>query len=346
MNEALRDFLNDLLINFEDKDVLERLYYFVNVASEYLNKLEKLLYAEPVELNFNYMHISDTLNNVRLFLSILNKDYLEKFETSLCDGSFNLFSIYSYDDDSEYVDIIDDKEFDKLPKTYIDENNNISIDVPIKNTVQDGAIIIHEFFHYLNFPLTLERGELFTEFASIYMEFRYELFLIERGYDKNLFLMSAYDRIDETFNNANEVFLGGSIVDIYNKTGNINVSNINFISRYRKLYRTYKKDIKDFCIDEDSLEYADLFYSRLGYLIGTLVSFNLLKDYEANDSKVMYINDNMDKFNYDTFLKVFNMTGNDYKKWIDTCVCIVNQFIKESDSFEQDNGDIGSYRSR
>ena len=76
---------------------------------------------------------------VREFLSVLNPQYLEYYETRLLDGTIEF--------DLENKDIQPFSAYDY-------ENNKREIYIPITNTIEDAFTIIHELFHDMNLVIT------------------------------------------------------------------------------------------------------------------------------------------------------------------------------------------------
>ena len=80
------------------------------------------------------------------------------------------------------------------------------------------------------------------------------------------------------------------------------------------------------------------------YLLGTLLSFILIKNPKVNDKKLIYINDNIDKLSIKNVFDILGVNVDDYSIWIDNCVDILKKVLGEMD--EQDYMYSGSNRSR
>lgn len=281
------------------------------MASDYLNVFQHLLSEDLNELEYESMEITETVSLVKKFLGSIDASYEKKFDRSLTDGTFDIFHK-------------ENLENDRLDYPICQESGRTTINLPIQNTIADGAVIIHEFMHYTNSNFkNIGTREVFTELISIYWELRYYQFLSKIGYGDIHFKQELYERLDDTFNAANNVVFSGSALDIYHNTGNINRNNIKFMDKYRRLYRQNTNNIIDF-ISEDSFgESVYDFHYDTGYLLGAVIAVNLLKEPKLNDIRIKYINENLDSLSINDVFKTLNLDIKDSYKWIDNCAEII-----------------------
>ena len=278
------------------------------------------------------MGIEKTLELVREFLENIDKNYLDIFNKALYDGSFDLF-------------LPEDDLIERPNYGITFSKPKANINVPIYNTVKDGAVIVHEFFHFLN-----DDGhynvvtELFTEMISIYFELRYVMFLIDKGYaDVNLSKI-LYDRIDDSYGAANSLFGSSAVLDIYNKTGKVNYGNFKFINKYVDTYKGNYILIRETNKIKNLYESLESFESNISYLFGTLLSIMAIEETMIYDLKMKYINDNINSFNIEDVLNNLNVKLEEYDSWIGLCV---DKLMKALENIYGENYcDSGTYRSR
>lgn len=313
-------------------ELLNLFHYFYEISNEYLESVEDLLPEEHLEIEYSKMDIKESISFVKEFLSTIDKKYLDIFDKSLNDGTFELFL-----PEDDLVDRPDYPITTPMPQA--------SINIPVSNTIEDGVIIIHEFFHYLNDSEDIIRvRDIFTEMISIYFELRYYQFLINKGYDDIALNNEIYDRIDNSFDSANTLCFSSSSLDIYNNTGNINRKNIRFIDKYRNLYENHIKNINEFKDDDEFVDIINEFRENLSYVIGTLLAFFALREPKVYDVKIKYINDNINTMKIEELLKVLDTKITDYPIWIEECVKNLEKALGEIN--EEDNLYSGSHRSR
>lgn len=288
---------------------LEGLYnYFAEIAINYVKGVSEILPEEYKNPEYDKMDIEITLNLVKEFLENIDKNYLDMFNKCISDGTFDLF--LPEDDLIERPD---------SPMTFLKPNSNIN--VPIKNNVRDGSIIVHEFFHFLNDNghITVVK-ELFDEMISIYFELRFGMFLIEKGYDDVNFSKMIYERLDDSYGAANALFISSAILDIYNKTGKINYGNYKFIKKYIDTYDGNYMVIRDTCKKENLKEIFSEYEDDISYLFGTLISIMAIEEPKVYDLKMKYINDNINSFGIEDVLYNLDIKLEEYESWIGLCV--------------------------
>ena len=312
-------------------EVMNFFYFFVFIGNAYLNATEDFL-DERLELKFDEMDIKETLNLVREFLANVDKKYLEVFDRSLSDGTFDLF-------------LPEDDLVERPNEPVTTPKPQANINVPITYTIEDGAIIIHEFFHFLNDTDDLVGvREIFTEMISIYYEFRYYQFLLEKGYNSKIFYKEIYKRIDSTFCSAEKLCFTASVLDIYHNTGDINEQNIEFLDSYRNLYKSNMDSIIDYYQGENFEEEICRFRQNVSYVIGTLLTFFALKNPEIYDIKMKYINEKINELLIEDVLNILDTKLYKCPIWIEECVRNLKKALGEIN--EQDYSNSRTDRSR
>lgn len=313
-------------------EVLEMFHIIYKISYLFLDTVSEILPEYKINVDYSKLPIKDSINLVREFLISIDKKYLEIFDKSLNDGTFEFF----YEED----DLVERPNYPVATPV-----PNASIYIPVTNTIQDGAIIIHEFFHYLNDSEEFVAiRDIFTEMISIYFELRYYDFLVSNGYNRAGLYQEMYERIDNTFDSANTLCYSSSALDIYDNTGNIDRKNIKFISRIRRLYKSDVREIIDFYNDDEFIDIIDEFVEDLSYVIGTLLAFFSLKEPTIYDVKLKYINDNINNLTIKDVLNVLDTKITDYPIWIEECINGLKKALGEI--YEEDNMYSRTYRSR
>ena len=313
-------------------EIIDMFGIFGHMANDYLRAMNEILKDDFEDPYYENMDINTTLDLVREFLKLLDVKYLEIFEKSLFDGTFDL---HLPEDDlikrSEGAEV--------SPKPYA------CINLPVKYTIQDGATIVHEFFHYLNDSENfVGTREIYTEMISIYFELRYYQFLVEKGYDSIYFYNEIFERINSTCDSAYNLCDTNAILDVYYNTGDITKNNIKFLDRYRKIYRGNIKNILDFYSSEDFQEWINYYRIDVSYVLGTLLALLSLKEPKLYDIKMKYINDSINTLSINDVLKILEVNIDEYSIWIDECYNILEEAIGEI--YEEDNVYSGTYGSR
>lgn len=345
MNNYNKIGIEENLLQIEElcPDLLNLFDIIYQISYSFLDAVGELLPEEPIEIEHHKMPIKNTIDLVREFLNIIDKKYLDIFDKSLNDGTFELF----YEED-------DLKERPNYPITT--PVPYTSIYIPVKNTFEDGAVIVHEFFHYLNDSEDIIAvRDIFTEMISIYYELRYYQFLSTKGYVLNEYYNEIYDRINNSFDSANTLCFSSSALDIYDKTGNIDRKNIKFINEIRKTRKKntrenrvlYKKDIGqiiNFSRDNEFVDIIGEFREDLSYVLGTLLAFYSLNEPTLYDVKMKYINDNINNFSIEDVLNILDTKITDYPVWVEESAKNLKKALGVIN--EEDNMYSGSYRSR
>lgn len=312
---------------------LDNLYnYFANLAINYIEGVSEVLPEKTQNQEYEKMDIRITLELVREFLGSIDKKYLDIFNKALTDGTFDLF--LPEDDLVERPD---------YPITFPKPKANINI--PIYNNIKDGSIIVHEFFHFLNDGEQYNVvAELFTEMISIYFELRFAMFLIEKGYDSVNFSKILYERIDDSYDAANTLFGSSAVLDIYNKTGKINLRNYIFINKFINTYKGKYKLIRETKKTRNISHALNDFESDISYLFGTLISIMAIEEPKIYDLKMKYINNNLNSFNIEDVLYNLDVKLEEYESWIGLCVDKLDKALENI--YGENYCNSGSYGSR
>lgn len=301
------------------EDIVKSFWLYVQIADDYLYRIYNILSEKEFMMDYDKMEISDTISLVREFLLDLSPKYLQIFDKLLVDGTFELF-------------LSEDNLIERPSEPVAMGKPNAIIYIPINYNLSDGAIIIHEFFHYLN---NLEKyrsiRDIFTEMISIYFELRFLQFLDNNGISDNSFSKGICKRAYYTISSAENLFYTSSIFDIYYNTGEISKKSIKFIDKYRHLYSENMKNVFKFYISEDFSKNMNNFRDDMSYLIGTLLSFNALKEPKVSDIKMCYINDNMSDMNMGQVLDVLEISFDRYLDLIRDCQNILKKAKGELD---------------
>jgi len=306
--------------------------YLAQIAIDYIEGVAEILPEETLKQKYEIMDIEKTLELVREFLESIDKNYLNIFKKCLSDGTFDLFLPED--------DLIERPGY---PITFPKPKANIN--VPICNNIKDGAVIIHEFFHFLNddnkYHITTE---LFTEMISIYFELRYVIFLIEKGYDNVNLSKLLYERIDDSKEAANSLFGSSAVLDIYNKTGKVNYGNYKFINKYVDTYKGNHILIRETKKIKNISQSLDSFESDISYLFGTLISIMAIEEHKVYDLKMKYINDNINSFSIKDVLYNLDVKLEEYESWIGLCVDKLEKSLENI--YGENYCDSRTYRSR
>ena len=328
-----KELVELLLKHYEKKcpEVLDFFYIFSKLSCEYFT-MGEICFDEDIEIEYEKMDIKETISLVRKFLNSVDKKYLEIFNNCLNDGTFDMF--------------LPEDDLVKRPKDpIITPKPQANINIPINYTIQDGTVIVHEFFHYLND--TEEYNvirEIFTEMISIYFEFRYYQFLIQKGYNEEIFYKNIYERTDNSLYCTYNLCATASILDVYHNTGDITSENIEFLEEKRNFYELKMEDIIKYYNEENFDENIIEFHDDIGYVIGTLLTFFALKQPKIYDIKMKYLNENINNLSFDEVLNVLNTKMDDYNIWIKENIEYLEK--AQGEIYEQNNMYSGANRSR
>ena len=311
-------------------ELIDLFYPITRLAFDFLYVFEEKTDDDWI-IDFDNMPIHKTLDLVCDFLNSYDNSYLNKFKRCIADGTFDIF----------YKEFINDEE-DRLDTPISIEKGHYNINVPIEGKILDGAIIIHEFFHFTNSSDSKVRF-IFTELISIYMELKYYKFLESKGYSINNFYKELFLRINDTYICSDNIFYSGSILDIYENTNDINKDNILFIDKYRDRYEDDMDILIDFSNSEDFTDILFEFPIDTSYLFGCVIALNLLKDEKLSDIKIKYINENIDNLTIEEVLKVLNIDLDKYQQLIDYCEYL---YDKAEGVLNESNNNSRSYVRR
>lgn len=317
-------------------EVTDLFHVFLFIASDYIymveNYNEKLEENDVFISNRDHLDINITIDLVYKYLQSISKEYADTFVKLLDNGTFELF--------------LKEDDLIKRPSDPITTPKpNSTIYIPVENTVEDGAVIVHELFHYFNDTeeLIMEK-DIFTEMISIYNELRYYQFINKLGYNNINFYKEVCSRISNSVIAANDLCYSVSILDIYHNTGDITKSNIKFIDKFRDIY---KRNIKELFEYYNDLEFSDCIYNfttDLSYVIGTVLAFYALKEPKLYDIKMKYLNENVNSLSLKQILLVLDTSFEEYISWIDDTEDMLMKAIGEVEN--ENNMHSRSNRSR
>lgn len=306
--KAIEDFFE--YYDLEYNEILNLFDTFANISLKFLYELDEELPDEDIKYEHEYekIYFDDTIKLIQEFLAGINKKYLDIFNKSLVDGTFEF---YLPEDDLK----------ERPDEAVIYPNPNAIIYIPIQNNIQDGIIIVHEFFHYLNdFNLLSRTRALFTEMFSIYFELRFAQFIVLKNMDINSFNRCICERVENSALSSDNLFFISAILDVYSNYGTLNKKSIKFIDKYRQNYGDYVKEIVAFYRDREFIEELPNYVCDVSYTIGTLLSFYMLKEPMISDIKMCYINDNINSMNIEQVLKILETNFDCYDDWIEACI--------------------------
>lgn len=304
-----KTLIEEILLYYEtyNSDLLGLFDAFSLISYDYLYEFYQIIPNDGFEFDYEKIDIRDSIKLVRDFLGSIDKKYLDIFDKSLNDGTFELF--LPEDDFIERPDI---------PITY--PKPEAIIYIPVQNDITDGSVIVHEFFHYLNDSDNLGvNRHIFTEMISIYFELRFCQYLVTKGISKDAFNKETCKRLENVLIASDVLCFTSSVLDIYYNAGEINKKNINFLNKFREIYEENKKGLINFYHDSDFYEEMSEFESDISYVIGSLIAFNALNEPDVSDIKMKYINDNINQMNMIDVFKTFETNLDEYPKWIDVC---------------------------
>lgn len=321
-------------------ELIENIYPFILLGLNYINIFSDLLSEELQYLDYDEMEINTTLKLVREFLNGLGENYLKQFEQALADGIFDIFNI---------SDMTKDRFDEAFCLEYIDHT---VINLPTNNTIRDGITIVHEFFHLTNSQFENGTRDIITEIISCYMELRYCQFLISKGYSPLNLYKDVFERINSTYNASANLILSASLLDIYYNTGDINKRTIKSMDQHRHVYLDNQKQILSKIRDRKLDDIINCFHDDIAHLLGGVISINLIKDTKLNDTKIKYINNNMENLSILQNLNTFDFDINNCMHWLDKEAEIIKSLegvIYEDNSCSRTDSsrqDKAKYRTR
>lgn len=204
--EKNKETIESILKYYEgiESELLDLFNTFATMAADFIYELYKIVSEE--EFVYKKMDIRDSIKLVREFLKDIDSNYLNIFDKSLSDGTFELF--------------LPEDDLVKRPDEPITfPKPGATIYIPVQNNATDGSIIVHEFFHYLNDDneLIINR-DIFTEMISIYFELRYCQYLDLKKINCNAFNKEVCERLDNSLIASDNLCFTSSALDIYHNT--------------------------------------------------------------------------------------------------------------------------------
>ena len=309
ITEKNKALIEKILLYYEsdNSELLNLFDTFSLISNDYLYEFYQEIPDDGFQFDYEKMDVRDTIKLVRDFLGGIDKEYLDIFDKALNNGIFELF--LPEDNLSERPD---------APITY--PKPEAVIYVPIQHNITDGSIIVHEFFHYLNDSDDVGVNRyIFTEMISIYFELRYCQYLVTRGISKNAFSKEVCNRLSNVLIASDVLSFTSSTLDIYYNTGKINRENIDFLNKFRKIYKINKKNLIDFYHDPNFSDDMLEFESDISYVVGSLLALSALNETEVSDIKMKYINENINQMSLKDVFGIFQTSLDEYQKWLKVC---------------------------
>lgn len=298
-----------ILLYYEsnNSELLNLFNTFSLISNDYIYEFYQEIPDDGFPFDYENMDVRDTIKLVRDFLDGIDKKYLSIFDEALNNGVFELFLL-----EDDLIERPDE------PITY--PKPEAVIYVPIQHNITDGSIIVHEFFHYLNDSDDVGVNRyIFTEMISIYFELRYCQYLIAKGISKDAFSKEVCNRLSNVLIASDVLCFTSSVLDIYYNVGEINKKNIDFLNKFRKIYKINKKNLINFYLDSNFSDDMLEFESDISYVVGSLLAFNALNEIEVSDTKMKYINENINQMSMKDVFETFQTSLDEYPKWLDVC---------------------------
>ena len=308
--KKLYEFLNHIFKFYLLKDNIDEFYTILNKDSErfILNNFSKIV--EIVEKSYKETELFKDYNIAKLpNLSYEDlDDYFKEFLIFI-DNSYDYLEIYSYIKSHHkiiYLDLLSDNDKNKFKSrlNIVDTKYN---DFFLRNermggyivldrneTIEDFSKLAHEFIHYVTFKKNNNfNNVILEEFPSIFYETLANIFLIDKGFDKEKVGQIIFDR-NKYINNLSYNALNINLfLNIYLK----NDFNIN--------EELIKKEISlnDFLISK-LCDYSNYHFTlnpnrivnSYPYIIGNYLGNRYINKYLKKDNilnKVKYITDNL-----------------------------------------------------
>ena len=252
--------------------------------------------------------------------------YVKKFDRAMIDGTFDIFHIENLNESDNRVD----------SPINIEQGKSRGINVPIYNTISDGASILHEFFHYINTAKDSMCRSIYTELISFYMELRYYLFLYKKGYSIQNYYKCVYEIIfDIVKNSANNACYCSIILETFYHTGTINKENIKFIDKNCEIDDENIDDLIEFTESENFMDDIFEFENYVSYLLGGIIVIKLIDEPKLSDQKILYLNENFSNLSINKVFDLLQFDINNPMPFIYKCADTIRKLegvISESNS--------------
>lgn len=309
----LSDYLNTAIKNIDkiDEDYLPNISYIDHISQSFLDITKCLNGTYTLEDNVSIFEIIDICRN---YLKEISEEYLEEFDNVINNGVL------------EINDEVDSKCYFRDGRFFIDFRRRYNY--------YDAPILLHEFFHYLNYCGYYSKNRhILTEAVSIYFEIDLLKKMIKDEVISDTYLVMPLLRIATD----SKCFLSYSLplYCVYN-FGEISEENIEFLDKYvlkvdkesfdNECMETYKKldgvakkykDEHPFDFNEKEYEMQlrnSLMYEHT-YILGTLFAYFALK--YSNSKKVKDFNDTFYMNESDNLQYVLDYFGFDVENTFD-----------------------------
>lgn len=310
-------------------ELIDLIYPITKLGNDYAESFNEILDVDSDLILDDDVNLETNMDLVREFLKQFDSKYLEKFDKALESKIFDIYDINS-----------NEKEI-KEPLA-LESEHSYSISIPIKNQISDGANIVHEFFHYLNYESNdnLVRY-IFSELISVYIEIKYFKFLSDKGYSDIYYKKEIYDRLENSFVASLNCCLTGATLDIYNNTGDITLKTVTAVNNYRKIYQNNITKIVNFSKDDEFEQAIYDFDYDVSYVLGGLLGIYLLREPQISDIKIKYLNENINRMTIENVLYLLDVRIEDYPIWIKYCLEKIKEIrgdlVEQINSYSRSN---------
>lgn len=300
--------INDILKKYTKIDAFykDMLDVIDNLAQQYIEVGIDFFdqYDLTKNLTYNYKNEVSGLESYKLaydFLKFIDKKYSVKLDEIFNEGILNL---------PDYDDIYTEN----LVTQTVRENDQDSINIPLKYNISDVYKIVHEVFHFFNLPNTgtntSEARNYFTEFISILSEFLLEDYLNKKRYSNQEYYFLKLDRFLDTYYAVAKLLCIFSLLKCYIENGKLNNEiyynySSNLSESKQKIINKYSEYVIESILIKESL---DISYP-VKYFIGILFAssfYNKLNGEEMQIEDLIDLNDNINYFNISDILNGFN----------------------------------------
>lgn len=311
----LNDELEKLLPYYENSFIGHNSVPIVDLC----NLILKLEGNAITDLNDNNFRVQGAKTKIMLeeslllctnFLASLSPSIKEKFIVALKDGTINLES-----SDIDNIYGIKDEQC-----SYMTENGRYcDVNIGIYNNLIDSKVIIHEFFHALNFTTNnnLEQGlthRVASECISIYFENKMSLYLKDQGYDEQELKDLNQYRFFNTFSATRDLRCSCYLLDFYQKTGNLSCENYQMLKEANSTFFESENQFMNTCksVEQDLSSHNNHphFFESIAYTLGTCLAFYCLNQQDSNmENRLLSLNDKIKNHDCSSLFECAHILG-------------------------------------
>lgn len=336
--KKLNDYLNDvtMFLNNHDSFYMNNLQSIAILSDKCLDLLDKYDFNGKIERDF--LTFFDVYNMAREVIKVINKDYLDTYDQILDNGILEV----NYD---RLNDIYEERRTTNNSCCY--KKDNIFLDAFFN--YEDVCVLVHEFFHILNYNQTYIRYFL-TEFISIYFEQYTCDVLIGKSIDTDKIRLESRTILLNKY--ANFINKYNKFLLSFDKFGNIDDNTYELLNKYichmskenyekelKQLYDMFKDIHIKYCFNTSTENYSESklteelaypFTQNYRYFLATLLTFYTIRYCKRDD--ILKLNELIsdENNNYDIFeaLKMIdiNINAQDFN---DKLISSLEYFIKE-----------------